>query len=255
MRNIKILIAFDGTAYSGWQRQKGPPTIQGVLEERLAMMTGAPVTLHGAGRTDAGVHALGMVANFHTTARIPCQGFMRGLNSLLPDDIRILALEDVPAGFHARFSARSKTYFYQAITDPVIMPHKRLYYTHFPGKFDLDRMNEALTLVLGEHDFSSFEAAGSRDLKIKRGRGAVREIFSAGVAPLADDNGFVVTIHGDGFLRHMVRNIVGTLAEMGIGKKDIDNFAEILYCRNRFAAGATAPACGLFLQQVTYDET
>ncbi|NOX25806.1 MAG: tRNA pseudouridine(38-40) synthase TruA [Deltaproteobacteria bacterium] len=252
MRNIKLLIAFDGTAYSGWQRQKGPPTIQGVLEDRIALMTGGSVTLHGAGRTDAGVHALGMVANFHTTAKIPCQGFMKGLNSLLPDDIKILGLEDAPAGFHARFSAHGKTYLYQAITAPVIMPVKRLYYSHFPGEFNLSRMNEALALLIGEHDFSSFEAAGSRDPRIKRGRGAVRKIFAVGVAPLIDDNGFMVTIHGDGFLRHMVRNIVGTLVEVGSGKKNIDNFAEILYCRDRFAAGATALACGLFLREIFY---
>ncbi len=252
MRNIKILIAYDGTAYSGWQRQKAPLTIQGLVEDKIAIMTNGAVTLHGAGRTDAGVHALGMPANFMTSSTIPCHGFIRGLNSLLPDDIRILRLEEVSKDFHARFSAHSKSYLYQVITSSVIMPTKRLYYTHFPGTFNFKAMNEALSCIIGEYDFSSFEAAGSRDPVANYGRGAVREIYRAQVMPLADDEGFTVQIHGDGFLRHMVRNIVGTLVDVGLGKKTIDKFAKILYARSRSKAGATAPACGLFLQEVFY---
>ncbi len=252
MRNIKLIIAYDGTGYSGWQRQKGPLTIQGVLEDTIALMTNEPVTLHGAGRTDAGVHALGMVANFNTVSKIPCYGFLKGLNSLLPDDIRVLRLEEAPADFHARFSVRSKSYLYSVITSPLMLPTKRLYHTHFPGKFDVALMNEAISLLIGEHDFSSFEAVGSRNLKITSGRGAVREIYSARVMPSVDEQGFSVSVHGNGFLRHMVRNIVGSLVDVGIAKKTIDNFAEILYARKRSAAGVTAPACGLFLQEVFY---
>jgi tRNA pseudouridine38-40 synthase len=254
LRNIKLIIAFDGTNYSGWQRQKEPVTIQGVLEDKISLMANGPITLHGAGRTDAGVHALGMVANFNTDSSIPCVGFMKGLNSLLPADIRILRLEVAPDEFHARFSARGKSYLYQVITSPLILPTMRLYYTHFPGNFNYAAMNTAMSVLIGRHDFSSFEAVGSRDLSITGGRGAVRKIYSARILPTLSGEGFTLAIHGDGFLRHMVRNIVGTVVDVGIGKKTIDNFAEILYARERSIAGATAPACGLFLQEVFYEK-
>lgn len=252
MRNIKLLIAYDGTGYAGWQRQKDQPTVQGILEKKVSLMTKMPVTLHGAGRTDAGVHALGMTANFKTAASIPCSGFMKGINSMLPADIRVLDVEEAASDFHARFAASGKSYLYQVISAPLILPTQRLYYTHLPGSYDLTAMAEALALLVGEHDFTSFEAAGSRDLDTNRGRGAVRKIYKAEVVPLSACQGFMVEIHGDGFLRHMVRNIVGTLVDVGLGKKTIDNFKKILYARNRAEAGATAPACGLFLLEVFY---
>ncbi|HFQ80215.1 MAG TPA: tRNA pseudouridine(38-40) synthase TruA [Desulfobacterales bacterium] len=249
-RNIRMLIAYDGTAYAGWQRQKEQPTVQGALEDKIALMTREPVTLYGAGRTDAGVHALGMCANFKTRRGIPCLGFQKGLNSLLAPDIRVLALDETAERFHARFDALGKTYFYQVITSPLILPTQRLYYAHFPRAFDLAAMDLALSSLLGEHDFTSFEAAGSRDLTITHGRGAVRTINHKRI--YAIPGGFTVEIGGDGFLRHMVRNIIGTLIPVGRGEKTVANFKKILYAKERSAAGSTAPAQGLFLKEVFY---
>ncbi|MFW8600887.1 tRNA pseudouridine(38-40) synthase TruA [Desulfobacterota bacterium M19] len=249
-RNIRMLIAYDGTAYAGWQRQKEQPTVQGTLEDKIALMTRESVTLYGAGRTDAGVHALGMCANFKTRCRIPCLGFQKGLNSLLPPDIRVLALEEAAERFHARFDALGKTYFYQVINSPLILPTQRLYYAHFPRAFDLEAMDTALSSLLGEHDFASFEAAGSRDLTATKGRGAVRTIHHKRVYAVSD--GFTVEIRGDGFLRHMIRNIIGTLIPVGRGEKTVANFIKILYAKDRSEAGDTAPAQGLFLKEVFY---
>ncbi len=253
MRNVKLVLAFDGTAYAGWQRQPDCPTIQGVLEEKLGVMTGAAVTLHGAGRTDAGVHALGMVANFATDAAIPGQGFVNGLNSLLPEDIRILAAEDVAADFHACHSAVAKSYRYNMILGRELLPTERLYNSRFPGHFALDTMRACLECIMGEHDFACFEATGSRDLSWPGGRGAVRRILSATLEEDQQRSGLVrLEITGDGFLRHMVRNIVGTILEVGRGKRTVADFAALLAARDRRRAGPTAPARGLFLRQVYY---
>ena len=251
MRNIKLLIAYDGTAYAGWQRQAALPTVQGTVEAAISRQTKAPVTLYGAGRTDAGVHALGMTANFHTPSAIPCLGFTRGLNSLLPADIRILAAAEVAPSFNARFDAISKIYAYHGLTVPVPLPHQRLYHAQVPGPLDLAAMAAALRLLEGEHDFASFEAAGSRTPDLGHGRGSVRRIISAGLAPTTE-GGFVIRLHGDGFLRHMVRNIVGTVIEVGRGRRDLDDVNATLMAKNRSRAGATAPACGLFLEEVRY---
>lgn len=250
MRNIRLRIAYDGTAYAGWQRQAVQPTIQGLLEDKISLMTTAAVTLHGAGRTDAGVHALGMVANFHTLSSVPCAGFVKGLNSLLPDDIRILEAEQVDPDFQARFRAKGKVYAYQFLCSPIILPHQRLYYAHISSPLDLVKMESALSLLVGEHDFSCFEAAGSRDLSVVGGRGAVRQIFAAYLQRQGDGWGMV--IHGDGFLRHMVRNIAGTVFEVGQGKRSLPDVIETLAARDRSRAGMTAPAKGLFLNEVIY---
>lgn len=250
MRNIRLVIAYDGTAYAGWQRQASAPTIQGTLEEKLSLMTKAQVTLHGAGRTDAGVHALGMVANFQTFARIPCQAFVKGLNSLLRPDIRILEAVDVALDFQARFNAKGKRYSYHFSTQPILLPHQRLYHAHVPGTLNFPLMEAALSSLVGEHDFSSFEASGSRDLSITTGRGAVRRIFSANLSQR--ENTMVMSIHGDGFLRHMVRNIAGTVLEAGQGKRTLEDFIETLRACDRSRAGLTAPAQGLFLDTVFY---
>jgi len=249
-RNIRLLIAYDGTAYAGWQRQAQLPTIQGVIEGKIALMTRGKALLHGAGRTDAGVHALGMVANFQTQATIPCQGFVKGMNSLLPRDIRILAADEVSADFHARFQAKGKRYSYHVSTQPTLLPHQRLYSAHFPGTYDFSSMQAALDSILGEHDFSSFEATGSRDLTIASGRGAVRRIFSSTLCH--HDKTMIISIHGDGFLRHMVRNIAGTVLEVGQGKRSVTDFIETLEACDRAHAGPTAPAQGLFLDEVFY---
>ena len=253
MRNIKLILAYDGTAYAGWQRQKKDPTVQGVLEEKLAIMIGAPVTLHGAGRTDAGVHALGMVANFTTSSNIPVDGFYRGLNSLLPADIRVRMAEEVDAGFHARYNAVGKLYLYNITVDTLLMPTERLYRVLINGKFDPKPVKACLKKLIGRLDFSSFEATGSRDVSYEEGRGAVREIFTAELLQEKDSpNKFQFVLAGDGFLRHMVRNIVGTLVEVGQGKRSVAEFATLLAARDRSLAGPTMPANGLFLKEVFY---
>ncbi len=252
-RNIRLLIAFDGTNYKGWQRQADVPTIQGVVEERLAVMTGEPVCLHGAGRTDAGVHALGMVANFHTSCTIPAPGLQRGLNSLLPRDIRIMAVSEEEPGFHSRFSATGKTYRYDFCTAEVILPTARLYMAHRPCSLDVEIVRRCLQLITGSHDFSSFEATGSRDPAQQGGRGAVRTISEARCVPMAGQPGcWSLLFTGDGFLRHMVRNLAGTLIDAGRGRISASDFAAILAGRDRTLAGPTAPACGLFLVRVHY---
>jgi tRNA pseudouridine38-40 synthase len=254
-RNIRLLLSFDGTAYCGWQRQASDPTIQGEIESRLERMTGSAVTLHGAGRTDAGVHALAMVANFHTSATIPCPGLVKGLNSMLPPDIRILEASEAPAGFHSRFSARGKTYGYTVCTAPVQLPTQRLYATHVPHFLDAGLINASLALITGTHDFSSFEATGSREREEGEGagRGATRTLYLAEYQPVAGQpDAWRFRFTGDGFLRHMVRNLVGTLLLVGGGRLSPDRFAAILATRDRSLAGPTAPAHGLVLEQVHY---
>lgn len=252
-RNIRLLIAYDGSGYSGWQRQKNDPTIQAMIEDRLAVMTGRPTTLHGAGRTDAGVHALGMVANFTTNSLVPCDGFLKGLNSMLPDDIRILQAAEVPADFHSRYSAAGKTYTYTFFTGAIQLPTERLYTAHFPGTFKDRLAAEALQHTHGTHDFTSFECSGSRDTSRDTGRGAVRTILRAALAPLpAKQNSWFFSFTGDGFLRHMIRNLVGTLMEVGSGRVTVEQFKTIMEGCDRRQAGPTAPACGLTLEQIHY---
>lgn len=250
-RNIKLLLAFDGTAYAGWQKQKSHKTIQGVIEDRLHVMTGEHTCLHGAGRTDAGVHALGMVANFATGTEIPCQAFAKGLNSMLPTDIRVLAATEVEAGFHARRSATAKTYWYNLTSGPVQLPTERLYCAHVFTALDIAAIQAGLAHVAGTHDFASFEGSGSRDPEVG-GRGAVRTIFAADLTVMKSGNYHRFVITGDGFLRHMVRNIVGTMLVVGQGRMAPSEVAAILGARDRSAAGPTAPARGLFLKEVLY---
>jgi tRNA pseudouridine38-40 synthase len=253
MRNIMLLLAFDGTDYAGWQRQKDQPTIQGEVEDKLAIMTNDPVALHGVGRTDAGVHALGMTASFETSATISCDGFLRGLNSLLPEAIRILAIEDKDPGFHARINATGKTYIYQLLVGGICLPTQRLYNYHLKHDLQIEPMRECFAALLGEHDFACFEATGSRDPSYTGGRGAVRTIVKA---DLTVGQGIPLPINfevgGDGFLRHMVRNIVGTLLEVGSGRMNVGEFRAVLAGKDRTVAGPTAPARGLFLKEVFY---
>ncbi len=251
MRNIKLFIAYDGTGYGGWQRQKNATTIQGEIESRLAILTAGPVSLLGAGRTDAGVHALGMVANFHTEKTLSCQAFFKGLNSLLPASIRILAVEDVPADFHSRFSAQAKTYLYTLFIGPVLLPAERLYTYHIPTALDRARIEDCLTRVRGTHDFASFEMQGSRDKNCKNGRGSVRTILSAECSDMGNRH-LQFAITGDGFLRQMVRIMVGTILEVGKGRMSCDDFQKILDARDRAQAGPPAPAHGLTLLHIIY---
>lgn len=223
-----------------------------MLEDRISVMTDSKITLHGAGRTDAGVHARGMVANFTTASSIPCSGFLNGLNSMLPKDIRILQADDVENNFHSRYSATGKTYSYTLFTGAVQLPTERLYIAHYPGPFDDKAIAKTLPLIRGSHDFTSFEATGSRDMA-QAGRGAVRTLFELTLSlHKSQSNTWTFSFTGEGFLRHMVRNLVGTLMDIGAGRITPNNFRSILESRNRENAGPTAPACGLTLEQVHY---
>jgi len=250
-RNICLIITYDGGDYQGWQRQATAPTIQGEIEERLSIITTKSVALHGAGRTDAGVHASGMTANFHTNSALPCPQLQKSLNSMLPPAIRILGAVDVAGSFHARFSCRGKRYCYYFQTAPVQPPFLRHYAWHTPLPLDFRRMRSCLDLLVGTHDFSSFENSGSRDKENAAGRGAVRTLFTAQILEHGQ-NTFSIEVTGDGFLRNMVRNIVGTLLEAGKKEIGVDGFAAILAAKNRAMAGPTAPPHGLFLQRVFY---
>lgn len=250
-RNIRLVIGYDGSDYCGWQRQSNGRSIQGEIEALLARMTREEVDLHGAGRTDAGVHADGMVAHFHTAARISPTDFRRGLNAMLPGAIRVFAAEYVDASFHARFSAIGKEYRYEIFHGPIQPPRLRRYSLHVSGPLDLEGISSCLDLLQGTHDFSSFENTGTRDKSKVSGRGAVRTIHEA---RLVRDGGNGLTLHfqGDGFLRNMIRNLVGTLLEAGRGKISPQEFAVILDAKDRTAAGPTAPAHGLCLTRVIY---
>lgn len=250
-RNIRLVIAFDGTDFNGWQRQKDESTIQGEIERCLNLMTNCEVMLHGAGRTDAGVHAEGMVANFATGSRISCSAFKKGLNSMLPYAIRILEADEVPAEFHARFSAKGKHYAYTIFTGEIMPPLERLYSLHVPYPLDLAGMHDSLRLLRGTHDFSTFENAGSRDKDKPSRKGATRTISDARLGEQGGQR-YTVTVIGEGFLRHMVRNIVGTLLEVGQGRRSVDEFGAALAARDRNAGGATAPPHGLKLIKVLY---
>ncbi len=249
-KTIKLTIAYDGTGYSGWQKQKNGITVQETIEKALSVIVNTPISLHGAGRTDTGVHALGMTAHFHTTKTHAPHVFLKGLNSMLPKDIRIIESCEKANDFHARFSAFGKIYSYHLFTGAIQLPHQRLYAAHIPQKLDTNNMIASLEMLKGKHDFSSFETSGSRDKTITTGKGAIRTIYTADLKKEGDH--IIITFCGDGFLRHMVRNIVGTLLEVGRGKRTTQNFRETLEAKDRARGGSTAAAKGLFLNQVLY---
>lgn len=253
-KNIRLLIAYDGTNYGGWQRQKNSPTIQGIIEDKLSVITSEETVVNGSGRTDAGVHALGMVANFKTSSGMAAESYQKALNSMLPRDVRILKVGEAAPDFHARYDSTGKTYRYDFFTGSIQPPAERLYRTHVPCSFKLSIIIDCLKVLVGSHDFSSFEASGSRDLTRTGGRGAVRTLLKAVcVADLAKPEYFSLYLTGDGFLRHMVRNLAGTLFLVGSGRIDREDFTTILAGKDRSLAGPTAPACGLFLEQVHYN--
>ncbi len=253
MRNIKLTIAYDGPDFSGWQKQLNAPTIQGELEKVLSTITNAPVTLNGAGRTDAGVHALGMVANFKSNSSISLSRLHAGANSMLPAAIRILSIEQAHPDFHARFTSLSKSYSYTVATGAIQSPIGRLYAVHVAQFLSLSAMRQCLKIITGTHDFASFEASGSRDKTIRTGRGSVRSLYSAILTESGPDR-LQFQFTGDGFLRHMVRNIVGTILEVGKEKRTVTEFITILDAKDRSKACATAPAHGLFLEEINYPQ-
>jgi tRNA pseudouridine38-40 synthase len=228
-------------------------SIQEELEIQLSGLCRQPVALHGAGRTDAGVHALGMVAHFHTATAMPLVAFSKGINALLPKDIRILGVEDAPPDFHSRFSALGKTYRYDFFTGPVQLPNNRLYQAHYPGCFVPERLEPGLAALIGTPDFSSFERSGSRDKEASGGYGAVRTLTQASCVPvLGRADHWSIRFSGNGFLRQMVRILAGTLIEIGQGKRQAEEVSAMLAAHSRTAAGHTAPACGLFLEKILY---
>jgi tRNA pseudouridine38-40 synthase len=246
MRNLKITLAYDGTDFCGWQVQPGQSSIQGLLEAVLSELEGSVVKVHGSGRTDAGVHALGQVASLHLANPIPLENLRKAMNRLLPDAVRVLRVEEAAPDFHARYSARSKTYEYRIWREEICPPLVSRYVFPFPYPLDEERMRAGAARFCGRRDFRSLAAADR-----KPAESTVRTVF---FSTLERDGGQLrYRVRGDGFLHHMVRNMVGTLIELGRGNLAPEDIDHILEARNRSAAGATAPARGLFLVQVEYE--
>jgi tRNA pseudouridine38-40 synthase len=241
MRRIRIQLAYDGGTFHGWQIQPNLRTIQGILEEILSGMEGSHVPVAGSGRTDAGVHALEQVAAFSLENPIPLPNLRRALNRLLPHAIRVLTAEEAAAEFHPRFDARAKTYEYRIVRSEVCNPFEWPYVLHHPYPLDEERMILLAKAFEGEHDFTAFAASDDRDAE---GRSKVRHVYSSTLVP--DPGRLTYRIRGSGFLKHMVRNVVGTLLEAGKG-----NIADCSRLPEK--CGPTAPAKGLFLVSVEYD--
>jgi tRNA pseudouridine38-40 synthase len=243
MRRIRITLSYDGTDYYGWQVQPGLPTIQGVLESVLAEIEGRELTVEGSGRTDAGVHALAQVAAFSLENPIPPPNLEKAMNRLLPRDIRVLSVEEAPEHFHPRFDATAKTYEYRILRAPICSPFDRRYVHHHPYPISEARMFELAKSLEGEHDFTSFAAADDAD---ELGRSKVRRISSS--TAWREGDRLIYRVRGSGFLKHMVRNIVGVLLEAGKG-----NIANLdAHLNSKIPPGPTAPARGLFLVSVEY---
>jgi tRNA pseudouridine38-40 synthase len=241
---LKMTFAYDGTAYRGFQWQPGEDTIQARLESALSQMAKEPVRVTAAGRTDSGVHAWAQVAHFQLPRPIPRRGILEGLNSMLPDDIRVLEVEEATEGFHARFDARSKTYRYYLDRSPVPSPLRCRFTLHYPHRLDRKSLDEGAALILGERDFAAFRASSCT---------ARTTIRSCTVSRFLDERGeLIYEIEANGFLHHMVRNIVGTLLQVGRGKLEASSLSSVFASRRREEAGPTAPAKGLHLVKVTY---
>lgn len=247
-RNIKLVLEYDGSPYHGWQRQQGVLTIQEVLESRLEVMFGAPVSVRGSGRTDAGVHARAQVVNFYCRGRgsLGPEELLKGLNSLLPPDIVVLHAEEVDDSFHARFSATSKIYEYRILNRPLPSALDRRFSWHIRRPLDSMPMEECLSGLLGTHDFSAFMASGSSV------KSTERCVYGA-VLERPEPERLVFRFEANGFLRHMVRNLVGTLVEVGRGRRTVGEFMDVLASKDRRRAGMTAPAHGLYLMAVKYE--
>ncbi len=249
--NYRLLIQYDGTDFHGWQVQENSRTIQGELERVLGMIEDAPVAVVGSGRTDAGVHAEGQVANVRVNRQFTPDKLKNAINGNLWRDIRIMKAETAPDEFHARFSARSKTYVYRVVNAPVMSPFWRRFAHHEARPLDVSRMNDASRLFLGEHDWTAFSSAQAD------GENRVRKVTNFSVESSWDQRAgaqlieFRISAHG--FLRYMVRSIVGTMLEVGRGEKDFDTIQTAIVTGERSLAGKTAPAQGLTLFRVDYD--
>jgi tRNA pseudouridine38-40 synthase len=277
VRNLRLILSYDGTDFAGWQVQPGQPTIQGTLASVIRRLTGENVLPQGSGRTDAGVHALAQVATFSTASPIPTENWIKVLNDSLPASIRVIEVREVPAEFHARKSAMAKTYRYRMHRGDVCPPFLARYVWHYPFPLDEAAMIEAAGAVVGEHDFTSFAAVdpervertapaetlnhkGHPSTSLRAGSGTrrknaesasnTRRIFASTWVREGDE--FVYTVRGNGFLHHMVRNLVGTFLLVGKGTLKVSDVSRILAACDRSAAGATAPASGLVLVAVEY---
>lgn len=250
MSTFKITLAYDGTDFVGWQRQASGTSIQGLLEDALRELDQREVVVIGAGRTDAGVHALGQAASFSLERVMTGEAIVNALNARLPSAVRVVTADRMPDGFHARFGARSKTYRYRIWNADVLSPFERRYAWHCAGALDRERMAASARLVEGRHDFRAFQAAGSA------ARSTEREVFASHVlagSGAGDPALIMYEVRGSGFLRYMVRTIVGTLVEIGRGRRPIDWMRDVLAGRDRGHAGPTAPPQGLVLVGVEYD--
>jgi tRNA pseudouridine38-40 synthase len=263
MRTITLTLAYDGSAYQGWQRQDHGASVQALVEAALARLEGAPVTVIGAGRTDAGVHALGQVARARLTVSQDTATIQRALNAILPPDVRVLRVDEAADGFHPRFDARSKTYQYWMWDAGVLPPSVRAWCWHVPRRLDVAAMDRSARALVGRHDFAAFQSTGggaktSTRTVLRAGVSAIACGLDAGdpvrarLAP-AEGRFVVVEIEADGFLRHMVRAIVGTLVEIGDGRRAEAAMTALLAGKDRGATGATAPAHGLVLVRVAYE--
>jgi tRNA pseudouridine38-40 synthase len=250
MRNLKLVLAYDGSEFSGWQVQPDAATIQGTLASAIGRLTGEKVLPQGSGRTDAGVHALAQVATFTTESPIPAQNLVKALNDILPPSIRVLEADEAPPEFHARKSARAKTYRYHMYRGGICPPSLARYVWHYPYPLDEDAMLCAAGFVIGERDFTSFAAVDSERGREDETISNLRTIFASTWQRGEDE--FVYSVRGSGFLHHMVRNLVGTFVLVGKGTLKPEQIVEILAARKRSAAGATAPASGLYLVRVEY---
>lgn len=246
-RWLKLTIAYDGTAYAGWQIQPTEPTVQAVIETAWHEITREQIRVMAAGRTDAGVHALGQVVGLSTETSLSTADLHRGLNAVLPEDVAVVEVEEAPENFHATYDARRKTYRYQIHNGRTPDVFNRRYVWHYPQPLDADKMHAAAQALAGKHDFASFESAGSERPD------SVRTLFAVDVK--RDSDRITIEVTGDGFLYNMVRGIVGTLYEVGRGAREPDWVAEVLAGRDRKKAGPNAPAHGLVLMRVDYGDS
>lgn len=247
MHNIKLLLAYDGTAYSGWQKNNKDPSIEGIIEKALAQVLQHPVYLQAASRTDAGVHAAGQVVNFFTKKDVSLDKLKYSINCILPNDIAVKSMEHAPEGFHPTLDCKSKEYHYRVCYGPIQLPHQRAYEWHFPKKFNIEAIRESIPKLIGEHDFSAFcnSRLNEEYAHYRRCLQSI-EVFEL------PHNCLRFEIKGNNFLYKMVRNLVGTLVYVGSGKIKREQVVSILQGMDRTRAGMTAPAHGLCLHKVNY---
>lgn len=250
MRNLKMIVSYDGAEFSGWQVQPNALTVQGTVASVIGRITGEKVLPQGSGRTDAGVHALAQVMTFVTQSAVPTGNFLKAMNDILPASVRVLEVTEAPPDFHARHSTRAKTYRYRIYREAICPPFLARYVWHYPYPLCEEKMVRAAALVVGEHDFTSFAAVDPERGREDSPASNVRNIFSSSWERLGEE--LIYTVRGSGFLHHMVRNLVGTFVLVGKETLQVEDVTRILGTRNRSAAGATAPANGLYLVEVEY---